>query len=77
MPDEKQQGRPWEERLNEAGARFEAELRRVVRYIDTEVVPEVRKHGSKGLRAAAAQLQKLAEHMDDDTKSATSGPEKP
>lgn len=65
MAEQGNQGKPWEERLNEAGARFEAEVLRVVKYIDTEVVPEVRKHGSKGLRAAAAQLQKLAEQMDD------------
>lgn len=58
-------GRSWEERLNEAGERFEEELRRVVRYIDEQVVPEVRRNGSSALRSAAAQLQKLAEHMDD------------
>ena len=65
MAEERSHDKPWEERLNEASARFEAELHRVVRYIDAEVVPEVRKHGSKGLRAAAVQLQKLAERMDD------------
>ena len=67
MPDQGNTGKPWEERLNEAGARFEAELHRVVRYLDTEVVPEVRKRGSQGLRIAAEQLQKLAEQMDDRT----------
>ncbi len=65
MAEQGTQGKPWEERLNEAGARFEAEVHRVVKYIDTEVVPEVRKQSSKGLRAAAEQLQKLAEQMDD------------
>ncbi len=65
MSQENRQGRPWEERLNEAGARFEEELKRVVRYIDTEVVPEVRHHGSIALRSAAEQLQKLAQRMDD------------
>ena len=61
--------RPWEERVTEAGARlrdeFQDELQRVVRFIDTEVVPEVRRHGSTALRAAAVKLQQLAEHMDD------------
>ena len=57
--------RPWEERVNEAGARFQDELERVVKFIDTEVVPEVRRHGSTALRAAATRLQQLAEHMDD------------
>ena len=65
MAEQKAQSKPWKERLSEANARIEAELQRVIRYIDTEVVPEVRKHGSQSLRAAAAQLQKLAEHMDD------------
>ncbi len=60
--------RPWEERVTEAGARLrdevQDELKRVVRYIDDEVVPEVRRNGSSALRAAAIRLQKLAEHMD-------------
>ena len=74
MAEQGNQGKPWEERLNEASARFEAELHRVVRYIDTEVVPEVRKHGSQGLRAAAVQLQKLAERMDDNKPGDTEKP---
>ena len=57
--------RPWEERVSEAGVRFQDELERVVKFIDTEVVPEVRRHGSTALRAAATRLQQLAEHMDD------------
>ena len=61
--------RPWEERIAEAGTRLrdevQDELRRVVRYIDDEVVPEVRRNGSSALKAAASRLQKLAEHMDD------------
>jgi hypothetical protein len=57
--------RPWEERVTEAGARFQDELQRVVRFIDTEVAPEVRRHGSTALRAAAVRLQQLADHMDD------------
>ena len=71
MAEQGNQDKPWEERLNEASARFEAELHRVVRYIDTEVVPEVRKHGSAGFRAAATQLQKLAERMEDNKPGST------
>ena len=60
--------RPWEERVTEASARLrdevQDEIKRVVRYIDDEVVPEVRRNGSSALRAAAIRLQKLAEHMD-------------
>jgi hypothetical protein len=54
-----------EDRLNEAGKRIEEELHRVVRYIDDEVVPEVRRNGSTALRAAAGRLQELAQRMDD------------
>ncbi len=61
--------RPWEERLSEASSRlrdeFQDELRRVVRFIDDEVVPEVRRNSSSALRAAASRLQKLAQQMDE------------
>jgi len=67
--------RPWEERISDAGARLrdevQDELRRVVRFIDDEVVPEVRRNSSSALRAAAIRLQKLAQHMDDKQASAT------
>ncbi|MBB5063536.1 hypothetical protein [Granulicella mallensis] len=74
-PMEQQSGtkRPWEERVAETGARlrdeFQEELRRVVRFIDDEVVPEVRRNGSTALRSAASRLQQLAEHMDDNKHS--------
>jgi hypothetical protein len=59
------QGRKsWEQHLNEAGARLEEEVRRVVKYVDEEVVPEVRKNSSKALRIAADRLQRLAEQME-------------
>ncbi len=57
--------RGWESQLKEAGGRFEEELRRVVTYINDEVVPDVRKNGSEALKAAAAELHRLAERMDD------------
>jgi hypothetical protein len=57
--------RPWEERLHEAGNRIEEDLRRVIQYINDEVVPDVRRNGSHALRAAAAELNKLAQKMDD------------
>ncbi len=67
--------RPWEERVTEAGTRlrdeFQEELRRVVNFIDTEVVPEVRRNSSSALRAAAERLQELAQHMDDKRAAAT------
>ena len=58
-------GAGWEERLHDAGTRMEDELRRVITYINDEVVPEVRRNGSDALRAAAQQMEKLAQKMDE------------
>ena len=57
--------RPWEQQLREAAIRAEEELRNVVNYINDQVVPDIRRNGSEALRAAAAELQKLAQRMDD------------
>lgn len=57
--------KPLEQRLQEAARRAEEELRRFVNYLDTDVVPEVRRNSSTALRAAASRLQKLADNMDD------------
>ena len=58
-------GRPWDQKLQEAGARIEEDLRKLVTYLNDEVVPDVRRSGSSALREAAAELQRLAEQMDD------------
>ena len=55
----------WEQRFNEAGSRAEDELRKVVRFIDEEVVPEIRRNGSTALRRASSELERLARYMDD------------
>jgi len=57
--------RPWEERLHEAGARFEEDMRDFVRYFNDEVVPDLRKNGSEALRAAARELNRIAQKMDE------------
>lgn len=57
--------RRWEQQLREAANRVEEDLRHVVTYINDEVVPDVRRNGSQALRSAAAELQKLAERMDE------------
>ena len=57
--------RPWEQRLHEAGTRVEEDLRSIINYINDEVVPDVRRNGSEALRAAAAELQRLAPRMDE------------
>lgn len=69
MPESK----PLDQRLHEAATRAEEELRRLVRYLDDEVVPEVRRNGSTALRAAAVRLQKLADSMDESRKGRPPG----
>ncbi len=68
MPDQNpnQPARPaWETRLRDAAAHVEDDLKRVVTYINDEVVPDVRRNGSAALRSAAAELERLARSMDD------------
>src|SRR5260370_42215840 len=68
--------RPWEQQLRDAAAHLETELKNVVKYINDEVVPEGRRNGSEALRAAAAELHRLA-HLVDGHCSKTSGPPPP
>jgi hypothetical protein len=69
--------KPWEQQVREAAARAEEEVRRVVNYINDEVVPEVRQSGSHALRFAAEELQKLAQRMDERRASAPPPPPSP
>lgn len=55
---------PWEQRLQDAGVRVEEDLRKLIQYINDEVVPDVRRNGSEALRSAAAELGRLADRMD-------------
>lgn len=64
----------WEQQLRDGTTRAEEELRRVLSYINDQVVPEVRRNGSEALRAAALELQKLAQKMDDRRAAAGAAP---
>ncbi len=55
----------WEERLREGVKTAEEDVKRLVTYINDEVMPDVRRNSSQALKAAAAELHKLAERMDD------------
>jgi hypothetical protein len=57
--------RPWEQQLRDAGTQLEEDLRRFAKYVNDEIVPDVRRNGSAALRDAAAELQKLARRMDE------------
>jgi hypothetical protein len=69
--------RPWEQQLKDAASHIETDLRNVVKYINDEVVPEVRRNGSDALRAAAAELHRLAERMDDQARRTSAPPPPP
>jgi hypothetical protein len=62
----------WEQQLRDAARHVEEDVRRVVTYINDEVVPDVRQNGSQALRSAARELEKLAQKMDD-RRAAVSG----
>jgi len=55
----------WNQNVQNAADRAEDELHRLIRYLNDEVVPEVREQGSSALRKAADGLHKLAEKLDD------------
>ncbi|MGI4755946.1 MAG: hypothetical protein ACRYGF_03765 [Janthinobacterium lividum] len=55
----------WNQKVEDATDRAEAEVRRLIRYMNDEVVPDVRRQSSTALRAAAEQLQALAKNLDD------------
>lgn len=67
MPDQEPRPEPrrWGQQLQDATERVEEDLKKVVTYINDEVVPDIRRNGSQALRAAAAELQKLAQRMED------------
>lgn len=54
----------WEERLERVGVQAEAEVRRVIAFVNDEVVPEVRRDGTRAMRGLAAELRRLADRLD-------------
>ena len=54
----------FEQDLRNAAARAEEELQRLIRYMNDEVVPDVRRHSSVALRSASESLRSLAEKME-------------
>jgi bisphosphoglycerate-dependent phosphoglycerate mutase len=57
-------GRKVDEHINNATPRVEEEVRKVISYLNNEVVPKVRQNSSEALRSAAEQLRKLADHLE-------------
>jgi len=57
-------GRKVDEHINNVSPRVEEEVRKVINYLNDEVVPKVRQNSSEALRMAADQLRKLADHLE-------------
>jgi hypothetical protein len=58
-------GKKVDARFNQALPRVEEEVRKVIVYLNDEVVPHLRENSSQALRTAADRLHKLAEQLDD------------
>ena len=63
MPTESSK-QPCESRLREAGSHIEQDVQRLLKFINDDVLPDVRRNGSRALKAAAIEFEKLAESMD-------------
>ena len=55
-------------KLEEAAHRLEQETEKFLRYLNDEVVPEVRQHSSRGLRRASEELSKFADFLEQTQK---------
>jgi hypothetical protein len=44
---------------------MEEDVRDFIRYFNDDVVPDLRKNGSEALRAAARELNRMAQRMDE------------
>ena len=62
-------GRKLDAEFGDAAEKLEREKEKVITYLNNEVVPAIRTHSTKALRAAAEQLSKLAEYMDKNRSS--------
>jgi BMFP domain-containing protein YqiC len=58
-------GKKVDERFNQALPRVEEEVKKVIAYLNDQVVPRLRQDSSHALHAAADRLRKLAEQLDD------------
>lgn len=55
-------------KIEEAARTLEQETERFIQYINNEVVPEVRKHSSRGLRTASQKLREFADYLDKNSR---------
>ncbi len=71
-------GRKVDAQFGNIGPRIEDEVKRVIGYLNDQVVPQVRQNSSSALRAAAEQLARLADSLDQrNATGAQQGGERP
>jgi len=58
-------GKKVDERFNQARPRVEEELKKVIAFLNDQVVPQLRQDSAQALHFAADRLRKLAEQLDD------------
>ncbi|HEV8524085.1 MAG TPA: hypothetical protein VGQ71_06260 [Terriglobales bacterium] len=57
-------GRKIGQKLGETQQRVEKELREMVNYVESDVIPDVRNQSTKALRSLSQKLIELAEYME-------------
>ena len=57
-------GRKVDEKVTQVMPRLEEDVKKVIAYLNDEVVPDVRRNSVKALRLASEQLAKLAEGFE-------------
>jgi hypothetical protein len=62
-------GRKVDAKVGNIGPRVEEEVKRVIMYLNDQVVPQVRQNSSSALRAAAEQLGRLADYLEQQHRS--------
>jgi hypothetical protein len=50
--------------INDAAERLEKEIPEFIKYLNDEVVPQVRTHSTKALRTASEKLAAFADYME-------------
>jgi hypothetical protein len=64
-------GRKVDAKVGNFGPRIEDEVKRVIAYLNDQVVPQVRQNSSSALRAASEQLGRLADYLEQQRRTAT------
>jgi hypothetical protein len=63
-------GRKVDAKVGNFGPRIEDEVKRVIAYLNDQVVPQVRQNSSSALRAVSEQLGRLADYLEQQRRTA-------